>query len=120
MSHTGHRNVDGVHSYKRINEEQKKLVSGVLSSTSRKHDELEWSQNTKKQRLDADQSRSCVDDSTIAVSTQEATNVTLNSIGGPSSCLSTLLAAHLLPLTTIYADIIACITPALTAALYCS
>ena len=41
MSHTGYRSVDGVRSYKRISEEQKKSVSRVLSSTSRKHDELE-------------------------------------------------------------------------------
>ena len=34
MSHTGHRSVDGVRSYKRISEEQKKKVSGILSSVS--------------------------------------------------------------------------------------
>ena len=34
MSHTGHRSVDGVRSYKRISEEQKKAVSNVLASAS--------------------------------------------------------------------------------------
>ena len=86
MSHTGHRSIDGVRSYKRISEEQKKSVSGVLSSSSRK-DNSECPQNTKKQRLDADQSRGCAGDPTLAVSTQEATNVTLNSVGGSSSTL---------------------------------
>ena len=34
MSHTGHRSVDGVRSYKRISEQQKKAVSSVLTSAS--------------------------------------------------------------------------------------
>jgi hypothetical protein len=86
MSHTGHRSIDGVRSYKRISEEQKKSVSGVLSSTSRKPDELDLAQNTKKQKLDEAQGSSCVGDRSLAVSTQEATNVTLNSVREPSSC----------------------------------
>ena len=38
MSHTGHRSVDGVRSYKQISDEQKKAVSGILSSTCTKVD----------------------------------------------------------------------------------
>ena len=37
MSHTGHRSVDGVHSYKRVCEDQKKSVSDVLNSASNGH-----------------------------------------------------------------------------------
>ena len=48
MSHTGHRSVYGVRSYKRISEEQKS-ASGVLSSTSMKHSELEQPQNALMQ-----------------------------------------------------------------------
>lgn len=48
-------------------EEQKKSVSGVLCSTSRKHDEVERPKNTKRQRLDADQGRSCFGDPTLVL-----------------------------------------------------
>ena len=36
MLHTGHRSIDGVRSYKRVSEEQKRAVSGILSSTCTK------------------------------------------------------------------------------------
>ena len=55
MSHTGHRSVDGVRSYKRVCEDQKKSVSDVLNSASNGHSEAYCVQekpgSPKKMRL---------------------------------------------------------------------
>lgn len=62
MSHTGHQSVDGVRSYKRISDEQRKAVSSVLQSTSETDNEdkvhLDEGPSTKKTKLDVVPSKS--------------------------------------------------------------
>ena len=59
MSHTGHRSIDGVRSYKRISEEQKRAVSGILSSTCTKINtkpaQSDQPENSKRMKLDEEQ-----------------------------------------------------------------
>lgn len=73
MSHTGHRSIEGVRSYKRISEEQKKSVSGILSSRS------DQRESHKKMNLDVEQ------DQTITLSSQETNSMTLSHIASTSS-----------------------------------
>ena len=65
VSHTGHRSVDGVRSYKRISEDQKKSVSDVLNSatsgdsqTSRSVDPTDKTESPKKMKVDVIQGTS--------------------------------------------------------------
>lgn len=50
MSHTGHRSVDGVRSYKRISEQQKKALSSVLMSASSESQQTDDQPVTSKRR----------------------------------------------------------------------
>ena len=83
MSHTGHRSVDGVRSYKRISEEQKKTISSVLNLAYHDDDKPGEPESTKKRKLDIGE-----DTNELAMSlTQSQTNMTLNAcnIGSSSS-----------------------------------
>ena len=75
MSHTGHRSVDGVRSYKRISDEQKKAVSGILSSTCTKVNnkpvELDRPEIPKRMKLAENK------DQVESVTSQTNTNMTL-------------------------------------------
>jgi hypothetical protein len=84
MSHTGHRSVDGVRFYKRISEEQKKTVSGILSSActsvNTKPAELDPPETPKRMKLSGH------DDQAVSVTSQTNANMTLTNLG--SSCAS--------------------------------
>ena len=91
MSHTGHRSVDGVRSYKRISEEQKKAVSGILTSSTctkvnTKPAELcvDQPKNPKKMKLDEGHENN---DQSLSVTSQTNTNMTLTKLGSSyASC----------------------------------
>ena len=93
MSHTGHRSVDGVRSYKRVSNEQKKAVSSALQTaqsiitqpnTAR---ETIGSPSTKRPKLDVDNSTmSCIPKSSQAPSVFTTENNTSLSLTKCSSC----------------------------------
>jgi hypothetical protein len=52
MAHTGHRSVDGVRTYKRVSEEQRRSLSTVLNSASSGHPMPYEVEVKKKPKLD--------------------------------------------------------------------
>lgn len=74
MSHTGHRSVDDVRSYKRISEEQKKAVSGILNSACTKVNSIQAQpESCKRMKLDGQ-------DQAVSVTSQSDTSMTLTNL----------------------------------------
>ena len=78
MSHTGHRSIDGIRSYKRISEEQKRAISGILSSTCTKINtkpaQSDHPESPERMKLDVEQENN---DQAVSVTN---TNMTLTNL----------------------------------------